>query len=157
MSETGLILRTAQQLVNYFGLINPDHGHFADEHGRLDITAAVFRAATGKTPNAFLGNPAHARLLVETNEPTMAALAWISRVLPTDPPDSGNGDDLIEHLAGWLAQTDPHLGHRRPGTSDVIGLLERAALAADRASSIPAQRTTDTPHTVHIPGPRRAA
>ncbi|MFF8840547.1 hypothetical protein [Streptomyces sp. NPDC015130] len=139
MSETGLILRTAQQLLNHHGLINPDHRHFVDEHGRLDIPAAVFRAVTGKTPGAFLDNPDHARLLIETNEPTMAALAWISRVLPTEPPDSGNGDDLIEHLAGWLAATDPHLGHRRPGTSDVIGLLDRAARAADSTATIPHQ------------------
>lgn len=139
MSETGLILRTAQQLLNHHGLINPDHGHFVDEHGRLDITAAVFRAVTGRAPHAFLNDPTTARLLIETNEPTMAALAWISRVLPTDPPDSGNGDDLIEHLAGWLAQTDPHLGHRRPRTSDAIGLLDRAARASESTNAIPRQ------------------
>ena len=139
MSETGLILRTAQQLLNHHGLIDPDLGHFADEHGRLDIASAVFRAVTGRTPSAFHDDPAYARLLIETNEPVMAALAWISRVLPTDPPDSGHGDDVIEHLAGWLAQTDPHLGHRRPSTSDVIGLLDRAARASESTSTIPRQ------------------
>ncbi|MFF8610832.1 hypothetical protein ACF06X_33540 [Streptomyces sp. NPDC015346] len=156
MSETGLILRTAQQLMNYFGLTDPDHTNFADQQGRLDITGAVYRAVTGKTPNAFLGNADHAVLLVTTNEPVMAALRWISRILPTEAPDSGNGDDVIEHLAGWLADTDPFLG-RRPNTADVIGVLERAALAADRASTVPAQRTTDIPQAVHIPSPRRAA
>ncbi|MFB7359628.1 hypothetical protein [Streptomyces gardneri] len=138
MSETGLILRTTQQVLNHHGLIDPDHGHFTDEHGRLDIAAAVFRAVTGRTPHVFLDDPANARLLIETNEPTMDALRWLSRVLPTDAPDSGNGDDVIEHLAGWLSQRDPHLNHRRPGTSDVIGLLERAARASE--STIPAQR-----------------
>lgn len=141
MPETGLILRTAQQLLNHHGLIDPDHGTFTDAHGRLDIAAAVFRAVTGRTPGAFHDDPAYARLLIETNEPTMAALTWISRVLPTDAPDSGHGDDVIEHLAGWLAQRNPHLDHRRPGTSDVIGLLERAARAAESTSTIPHQTT----------------
>ncbi|MEU9703068.1 hypothetical protein [Streptomyces sp. NPDC047981] len=140
MSETGLILRTTQQIVNHFGLVDAAHPHFADPQGRLDIPGAVFRAVTGKTPNAFLNDPTYARILIETNAPVMDALRWISHILPTESPDSGTGEDIIEHLAGWLASPDPHLGHRRPNTSDVIGLLERAARAADTTGTIPAQR-----------------
>ncbi|MFB9558594.1 hypothetical protein [Streptomyces roseoviridis] len=141
MSETGLILRTTQQIVNYFGLVAPGHGHFADAQGRLDITGAVFRAVTGTTPNAFLDDPDTARLLIETNTPVMTAIRWISAVLPGQPPhDDDTGiDDHIEHLAAWLDDTDPFL-RRRPNTSDVIGVLGRAAQAADTITDIPAQR-----------------
>lgn len=160
MSQTGPILRAAQQLLNHHGLIDPDHGHFADAQGRLDIAAAVFFAVTGKTPAAFLNDPTYARLLIETNEPVMAALLCVSRVLPTEAPDSGNGDDVIEHLAGWIAAVDPHL-HRRPGTADVIGVLDRAARAADATGTVPAQRTTDEPTNptavARVPGPRQHA
>ncbi|MET9436961.1 hypothetical protein [Streptomyces sp. NPDC006551] len=149
MSETGLILRTTQQIVNYYGLTDPDHTNFADTQGRLDIAGAIFRAVTGKTPNAFLDDADHAVLLVSTNEPVMAALRWISRVLPTEAPyDPESGaDDVIEHLVGWLADTDPILG-RRPNTADVIGLLERAAKAAD---------STDTPGAIPQQHTRAAA
>ena len=99
----------------------------------------MFHAVTGRAPHAFLDDPAYARLLIETNEPVMTALRWISRVLPTEAPDSGNGDDVIEHLAGWLTQRDPFLG-RRPNTSDVLGILTRAARAADSTATVPAQR-----------------
>ncbi|MFE1230281.1 hypothetical protein [Streptomyces sp. NPDC058745] len=160
-TETGLILRTAQQLMNHHGLIDPDTGNFATCDGRLDIAAAVYRAVTGKVPGSFLNDPAYARLLIETNEPVMAALRWVSRVLPSDPPDSDTGDDVIEHLAGWLATSEPFLGHRRPNTSDVIGVLDRAARAADATSTLPAQRSTDEPHTatavVRVPHQRHTA
>ncbi|MFF6844696.1 hypothetical protein ACFY8X_38900 [Streptomyces tanashiensis] len=139
MSEAGLILRTTQQVMNDHGLLDPDLGNFADHDGRLDIAGAVFRAVTGRTPHTFLNDPAYAQLLIETNEPVMDALRWISRVLPTDAPDSGNGDDVIEHLAGWLSQRDPHLGHRRPNTNDVIGLLDRAARASESTGTVPRQ------------------
>lgn len=142
MSETGLILRTTQQIVNYFGLIAPGHPHFADREGRLDIAGAAFRAVTGTTPNAFLDDPDTARLLIETNEPVMTAIRWVSAVLPTLPPHDDNTgiDDHIEHLAAWLSDTDPYLG-RRPNTSDVVGVLERAADAADNVTDVPRQRT----------------
>ena len=140
MSETGVILRTTQQVLNHHGLIDPDHSNFTDAHGRLDIASAAFRAVTGRTPHAFLDDAVYARLLIETNEPVMTALRWVSRVLPTEAPDSGNGDDVIEHLAGWLTQRDPFLG-RRPNTSDVLGILERAARASESTQSVPHQTT----------------
>jgi hypothetical protein len=141
MSETGLILRTAQQIVNYYGLTGPDAKTFADRDGHLDLSAAIFRAVTGRTPNAFLDDADTARLLIETNEPTMGAIRWLSAVLPTLPPhDPDTGiDDHIEHLAIWLHDVDPFLG-RRPNTADAIGALGRAADAADTVTDIPAQR-----------------
>ncbi|MGW2863349.1 hypothetical protein [Streptomyces sp. NPDC001205] len=141
MSETGFILRTTQQIVNYVGFPDPGHQQFADTHGHLALTAAVFRAVTGRTPNAFLNDPDTARLLIETNEPVMTAIRWISAVLPTLPPhDSATGrDDHIEHLAAWTADPDPAL-RRRPTTSDVISILDRAAQTADTVTDIPASR-----------------
>ncbi|MFB7867417.1 hypothetical protein [Streptomyces sp. NPDC056069] len=141
MSQTGHILRTAQDLLNQHGLLSSDLGNFADNEGRLDITAAIYRAATGETPNSFINDPKDARRLIEANEAVVTAVRWVSAVLPTQPPhdpDSGI-DDHIEHLAYWLLEPDIFLG-RYLNTSDVIGVLGRAADAADNVTDIPQQR-----------------
>jgi hypothetical protein len=142
MSSTGTVLRTTRQILNYQGLISETYPHFAHHDGRLHLAAAVFRAATGKTPNAFHDNFPQAVLLIQTNETVMDALRWISAVLPTEPPhdpDLGS-DDYLEHISTWLEEPDFFL-QRRPNTSDVIGVLERAAQAADTLTDVPAPRT----------------
>ncbi|MFD7980145.1 hypothetical protein [Streptomyces sp. NPDC059071] len=140
MSEIGLILRTAQQVLNDHGLLDSDLGNFADPDGRLDITAAIYRAVTGETPDSFINDPASARLLIEANEPVMTAIREVSAALPTPPPhDEHTGiDDHIEHLAYWPLEPDLFLG-RCPNTSDAIGALGRAADTAD--TDVPRQRT----------------
>jgi hypothetical protein len=132
MPSTSTVLRTTQTIVNYYGLNDPGHPHFADLDGHLDLTAAVFRAVTGKTPNAFLTDADLSLLLITTNEQVMDAIEQISAVLPTDAPqDPDTGlDDHVEHLATWLDTVDFFLG-RKPGVADVIGVLDRAARAAD--------------------------
>lgn len=140
MSAAGQLLLDTRATVNTHGLTDGDHPQFADTTGRLDLVAAVFVTATGKTPACFTHDTDLSQLLIETNEPVMTALRWISTVLPTEAPadDLDAPDDVIEHIAGWLADRDPFLG-RRPGPADVIGVLERAA--AEAGAPIPRQRT----------------
>ncbi|MFB7592397.1 hypothetical protein [Streptomyces sp. NPDC056169] len=142
MSEIGLILRTTQDIANQHGLIPQPFPHFAHPDGRLHLAAAVFRAVTGKTPTAFHDDIPKAVLLLETNETVMATLRWISAVLPTQPPhDEATGkDDYLEHITTWLDEPD-FFTKRRPNTSDVIGLLGRAAETSDTLTDVPRQRT----------------
>ncbi|WP_030756433.1 DUF6197 family protein [Streptomyces sp. NRRL F-5135] len=142
MSSTGTILRTAAQLLNYYGLHTGDH--FATHTGQLDLNAAIFRAVTGKTPNAFLTDDDRALLLITTNEPAMDAIRMLSAVLPTEPPtDPITGlDDHIDHLSWWPSYAPaPDRGWPAPTVSEVIGALHRAAQTADTLTDLPPVRT----------------
>ncbi|MGW5529467.1 hypothetical protein [Streptomyces xanthochromogenes] len=143
MSSTGCILRTAQTLASYYGLTTQtmaEHPHLATLDGRLHPAATIYRAVTGTTPNAFLTDQNMATALIVANPSVMEALRWLSACLPTQPPgDDDTGDDHLEHLITWWDETDFFLG-RRPNTPDFIGLLARAAQAADTLLDIPAQR-----------------
>ncbi|WP_329126200.1 hypothetical protein [Streptomyces sp. NBC_01353] len=162
MSETGLILRTAQDIANQHGLLTEPWPHFAHPDGRLHLAAVIFRAVTGKTPAAFTNDLPKALLLIQTNETVMGTLRWISAVLPTEPPhDEATGeDDHLEHIATWLEEPD-FFTQRRPNTSDVIGVLGRTAQTADTLTDLPRQRTTDESYKptarLCIPAPRHAA
>ncbi|MGS2592081.1 DUF6197 family protein [Streptomyces hebeiensis] len=141
MSSTGTILRTAAQLLNYHGLHTGDH--FASNTGQLDLNAAIFRAVTGKTPNAFLTDDDQALLLITTNEPAMDAIRMLSAVLPTEPPtdDETGLDNHIEHLAWWASYApNPDRGWPAPTVSEAIGALHRAAQTADTLTDIPTHR-----------------
>lgn len=133
MSSTASTLRTAAELLDLLGLHTGNH--FASTDGHLDISAAIYRAVTGRTPNCFLDNDDLARLLIETNEPAMDAIRALSAALPTEPPtdpDTG-ADDHIEHLAGW-ATTAP-IGHTAPPTElEVLGCILRTANSRTRAA-----------------------
>jgi hypothetical protein len=141
MSSTGTVLDLTAQLLNYFGLER--HQIAEPNTQRLSIEAAVFRAVTGKTPNAFLNDTQHADLLIATNETVQEALRWISAVLSTDAPhDPDTGiDDHLEHIRTWVTEPD-FFTHRLPELNDVIGVLLRAKQAADTLTDIPHQRPT---------------
>ncbi|MER8002982.1 hypothetical protein [Streptomyces sp. NPDC095613] len=139
MSSTGTILRTAAQLLNYYGLHTGDH--FAAHTGQLDLNAAIFRAVTGKTPNAFLTDDDQALLLITTNEPAMDAIRMLSAVLPTEPPITNGLDDHIEHLSWWPSHApNPDRGWPAPTVSEVLGALHRAAQTADTLTDLPQAR-----------------
>ncbi|MFJ7990288.1 hypothetical protein [Streptomyces sp. NPDC096351] len=151
MSETSRILRTAARAATYHGLqAGP---HFVDSHGRLDLIAAIYIGATGKTPHSFAtpNTPTSpfnnmATALIETNEPVMNAIRAVSDVLPTDKPtDSVTGLYCpIEHL--WYWQTDrQHTTGQPPTDTEIVGLLLRAARENDTTVpkllfSVPTQR-----------------
>ncbi|MFE9491441.1 hypothetical protein ACFYNF_34225 [Streptomyces sp. NPDC006641] len=138
-TSTGTILRTAAHILNYYGLHTGRQ--FASVDGRLDITAAIFRATTGKTPNCFLTNENASLLQIQVCEPAMDAIRMLSAVLPTLPPtDPGTGtDDHIEHVCHW-AMTPVWTGNaddQPPTMPEVIGAILRAAQAADTFTAAP--------------------
>ncbi|MDX5526127.1 hypothetical protein PV677_36265 [Streptomyces sp. DE06-01C] len=136
-SSTGTILRTAAHILNYHGLHTGKQ--FATHDGRLDITAAIFRAATGKTPNCFLTDENASLLQIQVCEPAMDAIRMVSAVLPTEPstdPAAGR-DDHIEHVSNWAGPIRP--GADAPTHPEVIGVLLRAAQAADSITAFPHQ------------------
>ncbi|MFF1916183.1 hypothetical protein ACFVYE_32270 [Streptomyces sp. NPDC058239] len=140
-TSTGTILRTAAHVLNYYGLHTGKQ--FASADGRLDICAAVFRAATGKTPNCFLTDEDAALLQIQVCEPAMDAIRMLSAVLPTLPPTDLNtgADDHIEHVCHW-AMTPVWTGNaddQPPSMPEVIGAVLRAAQAADALTDFPHQ------------------
>ncbi|MEU9849299.1 hypothetical protein [Streptomyces sp. NPDC047985] len=138
MSSTGTVLRTTAHILNYYGLHTGTQ--FATVDGRLDITAAIFRAVTGRTPNCFLTDEDHSLLQIRMCEPAMDAIRMLSAVLPTQPPtDPDTGlDDHIEHVTHW-ATTPTWPDQNAPTTSEVIGAILRAAQAADAITDFPHQ------------------
>lgn len=139
-SSTGTVIDVATQLLNYFplernALINPNRE-------ALSVEAALFRAATGRIPNAFTSDPDRAELLIATNETVQDALRWISAVLPTDPPhDPETGiDNHLEHIRTWVSTEDFFTGEL-PEVFTVVGVMRRAKQAADTLAAPPAART----------------
>ncbi|MFE7547022.1 DUF6197 family protein [Streptomyces gardneri] len=150
MSETARTLRAAAHAAIHHGLqAGP---HFADTDGRLDIVAAIFVGATGKTPHAFTTDNSTASLLIETNEPTMAAIYAVSDAIGTDvPTDSETGAPChIEHLAYWQADKQ-HTTGQPPTDAEVVDLLLRAANAADTKAA------PERPAPAFVPRQRAAA
>ncbi|MER5277727.1 hypothetical protein ABT025_18485 [Streptomyces sp. NPDC002809] len=139
-TSTGTILDVAGQLLSYFSLERTTLINTGRE--ALSIEAAVFRAVTGRIPNAFTRDPKTAELLLETNEPTQEALAWISAVLPTDSPYDENTDidDHLEHIRTWVSTPDFFTG-ALPEPFEVIRVLQCAKQAAEALAAVPAQRT----------------
>ncbi|MFC9736138.1 hypothetical protein ACFWG5_34265 [Streptomyces hydrogenans] len=151
MSGTARTLRAAAHAANYHGLQSGPR--FIDTDGRLDLVAAIYLGATGRTPHA-LGtsndptNPFNdlARLLIETNEDVMNAIRAVSIAIGTEPPtDSETGEPcLIEHL--WYWQIDRRMDTGTPPTAaETVGLLLRAANAeyartGTLAVALPSQR-----------------
>ncbi|WP_329203828.1 hypothetical protein [Streptomyces sp. NBC_01435] len=138
-TSTGTVLDIAAQLLSYYGLERTDLINTG--RASLSIEAAVFRAVTGRIPNAFTRNPNTSELLLETNEPTQEALAWISAVLPTDAPhDPDTGvDDHLEHIRTWVSTPDFFTG-AVPTVPEVIGVVLRAKQTAENLAAVPAQR-----------------
>ena len=141
MSSTGTLLHLTADTLTYYGLerdqlTNPTTG-------ALSLEAAVYRAATGTTPNAFTDPTAtdRADLLITTNPVVMDVIAWISVVLPTDPQqDIQTGDDdHLEHLRTWITETD-FFTNALPTPAEVTGVLLRAAQAADTLTDLPTPR-----------------
>ncbi|MEU9947031.1 hypothetical protein [Streptomyces sp. NPDC047939] len=141
MPSTAGTLRTAQQIVSQYGLTDLDNStFFTDSEGHFDPIGAVYRAATGETPDSFRTDVVQALALIRANAEVMNALAWISTVLPTEAPtDSTGADDHVEHISAWFTSPDFFLG-RHPGEADVIEVLGRAAQAADALTAFPSQR-----------------
>ncbi|MEV2259136.1 hypothetical protein AB0J13_10810 [Streptomyces anulatus] len=137
-SSTGTILRTAAHVLNYYGLHTGKQ--FATHDGRLDITAAIFRAVTGKTPNCFLTDENASLLQIQVCEPAMDAIRMVSAILPSLPPtDLETGlNDYIEHVCHW-ATTPVWPDTTSPSHPEVIGTLLRAAQAADTLTAFPHQ------------------
>ncbi|MFD8626646.1 hypothetical protein ACFV4E_22645 [Streptomyces hygroscopicus] len=136
-SSTGTVLRTTRDIVNYYGLWTGEQ--FATRDGRLDLSAAIYRAVTGQTPNCFLNDEDMALLLIETNPVVMEAIRMVSAVLPTQPctteVDPGyEVPDYVEHVSNW-ASTAPVFAEQPPTVSEVLGLLERAADTADNLAT----------------------
>ncbi|MFI6653251.1 hypothetical protein ACIBI8_37385 [Streptomyces sp. NPDC050529] len=138
-TSTGTILNVTAQILGYFSLERTDLVNTGRE--ALSIEAAVFRAVTGRIPNAFTRDPKTAELLLETNEPTQEALAWISAVLPTDAPhDENTGiDDHLEHIRTWISTPDFFTG-ALPEPFEVVRVIECAKQAAEALTAVPAQR-----------------
>lgn len=138
-SSTGTILRTTREIVLYFGLWTGEQ--FASHDGRLDLSAAIYRAVTGSTPNCFLTDEDMALLLIESNPDVIDAIRMVSAVLPTPPCTTEivpghEVPDYVEHVSNW-ACTTPVFADRAPTTSEVIGVLLRAADTADRLAAAP--------------------
>jgi hypothetical protein len=132
-SSTGTILRTTRDIVSYYGLWTGEH--FATPDGRLDLSAAIYRAVTGSTPNCFLDDEDMALLLIESNPDVIDAIRMVSAVLPTQPCTTEivpgyEVPDYVEHVSNW-ASTAPVLAQQPPTVSEVIGVLTRAADTAD--------------------------
>ncbi|MGW1409439.1 hypothetical protein [Streptomyces sp. NPDC002403] len=138
-TSTGTILDVTAQHLSYYGLERTDLINTGQD--ALSIEAAVFRAVTGRIPDAFTRDPKTAELLLETSEPTQEALAWISAVLPTDAPhDPDTGiDDHLEHIRTWVSTTDFFTG-AVPTVPEVIGIVLRAQQTAESLAAVPAQR-----------------
>ncbi|GHJ34266.1 hypothetical protein TPA0910_86990 [Streptomyces hygroscopicus subsp. sporocinereus] len=136
-SSTGTVLRTTRDIVNYYGLWTGEQ--FATRDGRLDLSAAIYRAVTGQTPNCFLNDEDMALLLIETNPVVMEAIRMVSAVLPTQPctteVDPGyEVPDYVEHVSNW-ASTASVFAQQPPTVSEVLGLLARAADTADNLAT----------------------
>ncbi|MEE1812664.1 DUF6197 family protein [Streptomyces sp. BE133] len=138
-TSTGTILDIAAQLLSYYGLERTNLINTGQD--AVSIEAAVFRAVTGRIPNSFTRDPKTAELLLETNEPTQEALAWISAVLPTDAPhDPDTGiDDHLEHIRTWVSTPD-FFTEAVPTPFEVVGVLQRAKQTAENLAAAPAQR-----------------
>lgn len=141
-TSTGTILRTTREIVRHFGLHTDEQ--FATNDGRLDLSAAVFRAVTGKTPNAFLTDEKYSLVLIEANPAVMAAIRIISLTLPTEAcvTEIAPGyevPDYVEHVSNWAA-TAPVFGDRPPTVEEILDVLARAA---DNADYLAASATRD--------------
>ncbi|MFD3336096.1 hypothetical protein ACFWV1_26130 [Streptomyces sp. NPDC058700] len=147
MSETARILRVAAHAATYYGLQTGPR--YADANGRLDLVAAIYVAATGKIPAAFRTDNELASLLIETNEPVMAAIRAVSDALGTDvPTDSETGAPChVEHLCYWQADRQ-HTTGEPPTEAEIVGLLLRAACDND---------TSTQTSTTFVPRQRAAA
>ncbi|WP_448333534.1 DUF6197 family protein [Streptomyces sp. DSM 41534] len=137
-SSTGTILRTTREVVSYYGIWTGEQ--FATNDGRLDLSAAIYRAVTGETPNCFLTDEDMALLLIETNAPVMEAIRMVSAVLPTQPCTTEISPgyevpDYVEHVSNWAAAA-PVFADQPPTTAEVIGVLTRAADTADNLAGI---------------------
>lgn len=126
MPDTARILLKTADVITEFGLWTGEH--FATDDGHLSITAAIFRAAAGYVPNAFLTNEDTALRIIRNHPGTMAAVRHLSASLGTEPPtdDTTGLPDHIEHIERYAAE--PAIGEtRRPSEHQVVGRLLRAA------------------------------
>ncbi|MFD3516295.1 hypothetical protein [Streptomyces sp. NPDC058657] len=141
MSSTGTLLRLTADTITDFGLERDQLANPAT--GALSLEAAVYRAVTGTTPNAFTDPTAtqYADVLITTNTTVMEVIAWISVVLPTEPPgdSASGGDDHLEHLRTWTTENDFFTGVL-PTPAEVTGILLRAAQTADNLTDVPTPR-----------------
>lgn len=131
MLDTATVLRKAADIVTYFGLHTGDR--FASEDdGRLSITAAIYRAVTNNTPNAFLTDDDAALDLIRANPDVTEAVRYLSACLPLEPPidDATGGPDHIEHIERYAAERALH-GTTPPTEGEVVGRILRAADACD--------------------------
>lgn len=136
-TSTGLILRTAADILNYYGLHTGEQ--FATNTGSLDVCAAIYRAVTGSTPNCFLTDENDASTLIESNVDVFDAIKAVSAALPTEPSTTDVGPDramtdYVEHVSNWAA-TVPVFGDHPTTLSEVIGVLTRAADKADQLAA----------------------
>ncbi|HEY5834939.1 hypothetical protein [Streptomyces sp.] len=142
MPDTARTLRAAAYNLTYFGLWTG--ANFALDGGGLSITAAIYRAVTGATPNAFLDDENTSLRLIHANTHVMDAVAFLSSCLDTQPPsDQATAlPDHIEHIERYAAEPPP--GATQPPTaSEVIGRILRAANTADTlAGRLPRLRLT---------------
>lgn len=142
MPKTAETLRTSAHIVTYFGLWTGTQ--FASSDGRLSITAAIYRAVTKATPNAFLDNEDAALALIGENPTVMNAVKFLSACLDTEPPvdKATRRYDHIEHIERYAAEKPPH-STTPPTEAEVIGRILRAAQTADNLAGLSIPR----PHT----------
>ncbi|MGW3308123.1 hypothetical protein ACWDG9_16235 [Streptomyces sp. NPDC001073] len=143
-------LRKTQHIVNLHGLLRKSD-HFAEPRAKgqppwLDLSASVYLAVTGEVPDAFLRDPSRSLRLIQEQPDVMEILARVAAAIDSELP-AGRPvaePNLVEHIASWVGEGDTLSHPGVPSESEVIGLLERLAMANDLAHS----RRQDTPVAV---------
>ncbi|MFE9461636.1 hypothetical protein [Streptomyces californicus] len=133
-------LRRAAHLINHLGLHTGEQ--FADRNtNAIDVAAAIYVAAEGTGPDEFYTDEATSLEIIAASADAMAAIRALSAAIGTEPPvteitPDHDVPDYIEHVCHW-AMTTPIFGTQPPATSEVIGVLLRAATAADSTTAFP--------------------
>ncbi|PVC80562.1 hypothetical protein DBP19_36100 [Streptomyces sp. CS090A] len=135
-------LRRAAHLINHLGLHTGEQ--FADrDTNAIDVAAAIYVAAEGTGPDEFYTDENTSLEIIAASADAMAAIRVLSAAIGTEPcvtqiAPGHDVPDYIEHICHW-AMTTPVFGTRPPATSEVIGVLLRAATAADALTAFPHQ------------------
>ncbi|MFF2571146.1 hypothetical protein [Streptomyces sp. NPDC058084] len=125
MTHTPKVLRDAADLINRQGLHTGDQ--FVGPDGSLDLTAAIFQAATLTLPETFRTNADAAIAHIKDSRWAMAAIRAVYETLDAAYPEVHDADDVIDTVSHWAAEGDFGPGKEPPSTSEAIGRLLRVA------------------------------